>query len=334
MAVLFITALIIFSSCQKDNKELTVEFETVEFSENPAETKIVSIYSNTDWSLEVKQAGTWLSVTPTSGKNDDILTLTAQVNDDFAERYATITVSGLGVNDKSIAVMQQGDKTKDVILLEERHYPGYWLHKFEYDEQHRLTKRYEYNNVDTLISTMTLTYEDDGDLKSVLWVNQNGYTIRSGPVRDGNKITFWGVGMSRYELELNTEGLPGSLTHYWSASMSGRRKTTEYTYTWVNRNLTKADYIVTGVRYCGEEYEEIGETTYIYNDKKSHFYHCATPRWFWMWYFNNSVFYCSLNNLISSGYTYNEDGFIATEKRSVGTIYYTYKRVPNTVKDN
>jgi hypothetical protein len=338
MSVVFIAVLITLSSCQKDDKELAVEFETIEFAVNPTETKIVSIYSNTEWVVEIQQAGTWLSVTPTSGKNDDILTLTAQVNDDFAERYATITLSGTGVEDKTISIMQQGDKTKDVILLEERHYIGYWLYKFEYDEQHRLTKRYEYNDIGTLKSTMTLTYEDDGDLKSVLWVNPNGYTELSGPVKDGNKISFRGVMISRYEIELNTEGLPESLTHYWEASMSGMRSTTEYTYTWVNRNLTKADYIVTGVRYSGEEYEESGETTYTYDDKKSPFYHCTTPRWFWTWYYFADITACSLNNLISSSsenetvnYTYNEDGFLATEKRGNNTeIIYTYKRIPGT----
>lgn len=339
LEIVFIAVLILFTSCQKDDKELAVEFETVEFAVNPTETKVVSIYSDTEWVVEIQQAGTWLSVTPASGKNDDILTLTAQVNDDFAERYATITLSGIGANDKTISVLQQGDKTKDVILLEERHYIGYWLYKFEYDEQHRLSKRYEYNDIGTLKSTMTLTYEDDGDLKSVLWVNQDGYTIRSGPAKDGNKISFWGVGISRYEIELNTEGLPENLEHSWQGSMSMANawSNTKYTYTWVNRNLTQADYNVTGVNYFEEEYEKSGTNTYTYDDKKSPFYYCATPRWFWMWYFNNTATACSLNNLSSNSdnetvnYTYNEDGFLATEKRGNNVkITYTYKRRPGT----
>ena len=339
IAIAFIAVFVVFTSCQKDDKELTVEFETVEFAVNPMETKIVSIYSNTDWSVEIKQAGAWLSVTPPGGRNDDTLTLTAQVNDDFAERYATITLSGAGVKDKAIAVMQQGDKTKDAILLKEIHYNGYGLYTFEYDDQHRLTNRNEYDSNGTLRSMMTLTYENDGDLTSVLWVNQNGYVIRSGPVKDGNKISFWGVMISNYEVELNTEGLPEKLEHFrqGSNSMSDVWSNTKYTYTWVNRNLTQADYNVTGVNYFEEEYEKSGTNTYTYDDKKSPFYHCATPRWFWMWYFNNTVTACSLNNLISTNsdnetdkYTYNEDGFLATEKRGTGIITYTYIRRPGT----
>ena len=337
MAFLFITVLIILSSCQKENKELTVEFETVEFSENPAESKIISIYSDTKWVVEIQQAGTWLSVTPTSGRNDDILTLTAQVNDDFAERYATITVSGLGVKDKSIDVMQQGDKTKDVILLKEVHYNSYWLYTYEYDEQHRLTNRNQYDSNDSLRSMMTLTYDDDGDLISVDWVDVNGYTILSGPTKNGNKISFRGVGMSSYEVELNTEGLPEKATHGWtSQSTNGWRRAT-YTYTWVNRNLAQADYNVIGVSSHGEEYENSGTKTYTYDDMKSPFYHCATPRWFWLWYYFDTVTACSLNNLIPAdsgdetfNYTYNEDGFLATEKRDGANITYIYKRRAGT----
>jgi hypothetical protein len=337
LAIAFIAVLVSFTSCQKDNKELTVEFETIEFAENLMETKIVSIYSNTEWSAEIQQAGTWLSVTPTSGRNDGTLTITAQVNDDFAERYATIILTGSDVKDKTIAVTQQGDKTKDVILLEERHSLGYSLHKFEYDEQHRLSKRYEYNNVGTLLSTMTLTYEDDGDLKTVLWVDNDGFIIRSGPVKERNKISFWGVMISHYEVELNTDGLPGKLTHYRQTSMFDSWAESTQIYTWVNRNLTLADYTVNGEGYDGEAYERSGTTTYSYDDKKSPFYHCATPRWFWMWYFNNTVTACSLNNLTPADsdeqtheYTYNEDGFLATKKQGGGTITYTYKRRPGT----
>ncbi len=333
MAIAFIAVLIAFASCQKDDQELTVEYETVEFAVNPTEAKTISIYSNTDWSVEIQQVGAWLSVTPSGGRNDSTITLTAQVNDDFAARHATITVAGADVKAKTIAVMQQGDKTKEVILLEEMQSVDGSRYLFEYDDQHRLAKRYHYNSNGTLRDTMTLTYDDYGDLTSVLWVTEDGYIISSGPAKDGNKISFWGVMISRYEIELNAEGLPGTLEHFrrGSNSMSDVWSNTKYTYTWVNRNLTQADYNVTGVNYFEEEYEGSGTNTYTYDDKKSPFYHCATPRWFWMWYFNNTVTACSLNNLVSADsddetydYTYNEDGFLATETRGSGTITYTY----------
>jgi hypothetical protein len=172
LAIAFIAVLVSFTSCQKDNKELTVEFETVEFTENPTETKIVSIFSNTEWSVEIQQAGTWLSVTPASGRNDGTLTITAQVNDDFAERYATITLSGAGAKDKTIVVTQQGDRTKDVILLDEMHRIDNRRYTFEYDDQHRLTKRYEYSSNGTLEATMKLTYNHDGILATELWYGE------------------------------------------------------------------------------------------------------------------------------------------------------------------
>ncbi len=341
MAVSFMIALIAFSSCQKDNKELTVEFETVEFSVNPTETKIVSIYSNTEWSLEIKQACTWLSVTPTSGNNDDILTLSAQVNDDFAERYATITVSGLGVKDKSIAVIQQGDKTKDVILLKKKQHIDNSWYIFEYDDQHRFIKRYDYSSDSILRFTMTLTYDDGGDLITAHWVTENDYPmhIQNPFTKEGNVIYFRGPARSEHKIELNTEELPEKLVHRWSGQhYPGWRKTT-HNYTWVNRNLSQTDYNIVGGRHGEEPYEENGIYFYTYDDKKSPFYHCATPRWFWAWYYFTDIYACSLNNLVAvkSGddittyeYTYNEDGFLATKKQGGGTINYTYERRPGT----
>lgn len=338
IAMLFIAVWVVFTSCQKDDKELTVEFDTVEITVNPTETKIISISSDTEWVVEIQQAGTWLSVTPTSGRNDDILTLTAQVNDDFAERYATITVSGLGVKDKSIAVMQQGDKTKDVILLKkmQHHIDESW-YVFEYDEMHRLTTRDHYNTNGTLRSKMKLTYEDE--LTAVLWADANGWVIQSGFTKEGNKVSFSAPGISNYEIELNAEGLPEKYKHGWSGQhYPGWRRTT-HTYTWVNRNLSQADYKVVGESNSAGPYEESGTYIYTYDDKKSPFYHCATPRWFWVWYYFATATRCSLNNLVSvkSGddtttyeYTYNEDGFLATEKRNGSTITYTYKRRPGT----
>jgi hypothetical protein len=338
IAVAFIAVLVAFTSCQKEYIELVVENETVEFTINPTEAKIVTIHSNTDWSLEIQQVGAWLSVTPAGGTNDGTLTLTAQVNDDFAERYATITLLGADVKAKTIAVIQQGDKTKDVILLEEIHHVGYIRYAFEYDTQHRLTNRYHYDSNGTLNSTMTLIYNDDDDLTAVLWVDVNGWTIQSGFTKEGNKISFRGVGISNYEIELNTEGLPEKRTHYWRGQIVDSWSSSTHTYKWVNRNLIQTDYKVDGERY-GEAYEESGTYTYTYDDKKSPFYHCATPRWFWLWYYFANVTACSLNNLVSTNsaddittyeYTYNEDGFLATEKQGEGTITYTYKRREGT----
>jgi len=79
----------------------------------------VTIQSNTNWSVAIKQAEDWINVTPMSGNGDGTLTIKAQVTNDFAERYATITITGTGVETKTIAVTQAGDKTKDIILLEE-----------------------------------------------------------------------------------------------------------------------------------------------------------------------------------------------------------------------
>ena len=325
---LAVTAIVVsatFTSCKKDDKVLTLGSETVEFATNPLETKTVTIQSNTNWSVAIEQMDDWLSVTPMSGNGSATLTITAQVNDDFAERYATISVTVAGTETKTIAVTQFGDETKDIILLEEmevRSDKYDWVIRdvFEYDAQHRITKRYHYNN-EGFVEILTFNFSED-----LVTISHNLYDgVYPSLGIKGDTICYYEVGS--YCIEVNDKKIPVKQTIYSRGQMQRFEQTTTYIYTWVNGNLARADYETHGVSSQSGEYERSGTETYTYDKKKSPFYHCVTPKWFIWWWFGD----CSVNNVTSNGdttyeYTYNEDGFRATEKQGDNTITYTYMK--------
>ena len=330
LAVAALAVSTTLTSCKEDDKvepELTLGSETVEFATNPSGVESATIQSNTNWSVAIEQIDDWLSVTPMSGNGSATLNITAQVNDDFAERYATITVTVAGAETKTIAVTQAGDETKDVILLEEmvvRYSSQYeWVSRyvFEYDAQHHITKRYRYDN-EALIDILTFNFSEN-----LVTISHNLYDgVYPSYGKKGNVICY-SQAASSYCIEVNAKEIPVKQTiHRWG-QMQKFSSTTTYTYTWVNGNLTIADYEENGVSSQRGEYEESGTETYTYDKKKSPFYHCATPKWFIWWWFGD----CNVNNVTSNGdttyeYTYNEDGFRATEKQGDNTITYTYMK--------
>ena len=69
------------------------------------EQQTFSVTSNTGWT--VGSDASWLTVSPASGSNDGLITVTAAANTETTQRTATITVSGTGVADQVISVTQE-----------------------------------------------------------------------------------------------------------------------------------------------------------------------------------------------------------------------------------
>ena len=65
----------------------------------------ITITSNVSWT--VSDNASWLSVSPTSGSNNGIVTVTASANTGSSSRNATVTVSGGGVS-RTVSVTQAG----------------------------------------------------------------------------------------------------------------------------------------------------------------------------------------------------------------------------------
>ncbi|MBN1805970.1 MAG: BACON domain-containing protein [Sedimentisphaerales bacterium] len=67
-------------------------------------TGTFDVNSNTDWTVSSNQ--TWLTVSPTSGSNNETVTVTAQENISTSPRTATVTVSGECITPKTVTVTQ------------------------------------------------------------------------------------------------------------------------------------------------------------------------------------------------------------------------------------
>lgn len=73
----------------------------------------LQVSANTEWKITSNQS--WLSMTPSSGNNDQIVTITAQANTGSSSRYATIKVMAEGEESQIIQVKQKSNS--EVILV-------------------------------------------------------------------------------------------------------------------------------------------------------------------------------------------------------------------------
>ncbi len=103
---------------------LTVSFRTVSLKKDANSYAVVNVTSNTTWNIGSDQ--TWLTITPTSGADNGMITLTATANTTSESRTATVTVSGVNVISQTITVTQAaGTNGVDVVREDEiRLYPN------------------------------------------------------------------------------------------------------------------------------------------------------------------------------------------------------------------
>jgi photosystem II stability/assembly factor-like uncharacterized protein len=79
-------------------------------------TKTFNITSNTNWTAVSNQS--WLTINSQTGSNNSIVTLTAAENQTTSTRTALVTVSGNGVTDQTITVIQDAGITTGVNEIE------------------------------------------------------------------------------------------------------------------------------------------------------------------------------------------------------------------------
>jgi hypothetical protein len=83
---------------------LLVSQNVVAIDNNANSNESIIVTSNTSWSVVSDQ--TWLTVNPSSGINNGVITFTAAANTTNYTRTATVTVSATGVETQTITVMQ------------------------------------------------------------------------------------------------------------------------------------------------------------------------------------------------------------------------------------
>ncbi len=175
------------------------------------------------------------------------------------------------------------------------------LEKFEYDSQKRLVKHYYYSeySVDEN-STTTYTYDASGELKTISNQWGNGEIYNSTFSKNGNEII---VKSSDNDIEmtiqLNEQGLPVK------AFSSIGEDLTSFGYDQSN-NLIE----------MYEEYEDgsMLEQYPIFDNEKSPFAGCKTPKW---------LITLSVSDEINASVNNNPLRKIYTEKDNAGKVTYT-----------
>ena len=218
---------------------------------------------------------------------------------------------------------------KDVFLLEEILYLGssdIYRHDFEYDSHERIIKSTYYNKNDLPLFVNSLIYNADGDLVEVTLNFFEEFS--SFPDRTTKFIKIDNMIYANYGviIELNGQGLPVKYKIYER----------EETLTWKNGNLVKRTIVDEG----STQYQVI--STFTHDNMKSPFYHCKTPKWFFIWFMGMGGFerFCNDNNMIDEelivngefwntfpfDYTYNNNGFAASSKqqKTVTTSVFRY----------
>jgi len=221
----------------------------------------------------------------------------------------------------------------EVQLLETTTYFNGSYIKNEYDNQNRITKISWYDKDGKIGQTVTLIYSGDDLVKSETTGDKAGITEF---VKNGNIITITdknieGTWSKTYTIHLDSNGYPTkyeNLEEGWSYFI---------TYTIQNGNLMQWTSKEVGYSTVYEN-----STNFIYDDKKSLFYYCNTPKWYMIYHYseeggrNNPIEQSWDGGKLEYKYEYDSAGFpikrtiiydneeSAEEKESTSVTTYEY----------
>jgi len=188
---------------------------------------------------------------------------------------------------------------------------------FEYDAKNRITcvrgkfEGFSFENPDTLINIL---YSGD-DLTTI--ERSNSSLKSTNFVREDNKITVIDERPNCGTIiELNSDGYPIKRS-YWQESLNGEIYWDIKTLQYSNGNLVS-------IRW---ENDLSDLESYKYDNKKSPFYYCKTPKWFHICFIvmfegvDYGLFRSIKNNLIEDIYRGKDEG---VTHETIGTWVYEY----------
>ena len=196
-----------------------------------------------------------------------------------------------------------GNGEEKVQLLKTMTIGGDYIIEYVYDEDDRITAILEYSN-GVLQNTETFTYSGNDLIK----VDIHGDDLSFNFSRNGNLITnneMNGGNPRVTTIELNSDGYP--IKSEGDGYFGG---TTIYQYQ--DGNLVKVSQ--------SDSYSSF-DAQFKYDDKKSPFYHCKTPKWFMIMYYYKNCFgiknnmtevfvkYSDHENSTKLEYEYDDNGF-------------------------
>jgi len=237
----------------------------------------------------------------------------------------TATASATGYNSKSSIAVDV--KPAPIYLLEEKLYYS-TRNVYEYDSQDRISKisKYLLNN-NQPFDVQIFNYNSEGHLEEII----NGSKITFS--KNGNKITYNNYEVEHNEIEINDQGFPVKYT--WEIKYDKYWIIRTNTFTWLNGNLT--EYYMEEKKKIGyEESTNYSTATYTFDDKKSPFYHCKTPKWVLFYFMWSSELDYNDNNVktikweseshTTYEYIYNDEGFPIYHFGQWMIVGYRYKK--------
>ena len=217
------------------------------------------------------------------------------------------------------------DKDDDEVqLLETIKYSSGSYDKYEYDDQNRITKISWYGKDDNLVGMETFTYSGNDLVKHVSEeIGYAQYTYEFS--RSGNTISLKRSSSNTSDvrtniMELDNDGMPV--------------KYEENYITWnyvISYQIKDENLMVYSHKDTLDDIVKEQSITYKYDNNKSPFFHCKTPKWF---IFMQSGHKGSKNNAIEETrdgetykyeYAYDNAGFlIKTTERDYGSEIIEY----------
>ena len=297
-----------------------LSLEGVTFNSSASGDQTLNVTRNGAWTISVMEVGGWVSVNPKSGNGATAVTVTATANTGAA-RSSRLTISGGDADDRMITIMQPAGGVNK--LITEKWIYGVLARKYEYGDKHRFTKIIDYSlETGEQVATTTITYDPvqliektvDGVIKTT-----NVYLFGEGLLAMCGADTAW------YIERLNDAGLPDIVEF--------KRKKEIFKYDAVGNIIELTDAWSIGFIHPSGTIS--GGTTvakYEYDDKKSPFYACTSPKWLVLLLCNyhdifNNIQNVSYNNQPPFRYThtYDSDGYITRNEELKADYKYITK---------
>jgi len=301
----------VFMSCKKNKDNISVEnkeaLNQTMFADQ-TEGKSITFVTTGAWTSSITEktpkstkSGTWLSMNPYFGNAAGTYTITIKLepNATGVERTALIILT---CNDTDIHInITQKATTEDgetIVKLLEAVTDGNGVlgYKYEYDNLNRI-ERISFGET----YSAKFIY-NDGEL---VRIEKGAETEEYNKI--GNTITITvksGEYVNTSKLYLNEDNLPSKYEYEYGILSSIKN------YQYLNGNVNKIFGTQTLDGHITEHSIE-----YEYDNMKSPFYNCKTPKWYMIWYFqernsgtlNNIIRVNGTENYVKGDYQYEYD---------------------------
>jgi hypothetical protein len=176
------------------NPALSVSTESLVFAANPADAQTITVTANIEWQVSIEQTDEWLTANPVAGRDNGSIEITAAENTG-AERTAVITVSGTGVESKTVSVTQaaKGSGGKEALL-------GTWnLKLVEFNSVMTVEDGRKYKTFVTDRLVASLTFNRDGSFTGEVAYGQGANSDKPDDIGGNKTWDYVGDSISCYD---------------------------------------------------------------------------------------------------------------------------------------